>query len=124
VPVRGDSVRTTLQNQKGLNIQVLRALQQRIESAMYLFTNFKLAWRKLASIADAVALAFDWSGTGNSSPKGESADFMDIFDDMEPADSGETSAKHVHRIPPGAPNRYEDSLEDYSSALRSETEAR
>ncbi len=49
----------TLQKNMRLNIQVLQALVQRIESAFFLFSNYKYLWHKLASIQDGIALAAD-----------------------------------------------------------------
>ena len=45
-----------LQENKSLNLRVLRSLCNRIESALYLYTNYKYLWHKYASIADTIAL--------------------------------------------------------------------
>lgn len=59
IPVSIDEIIKTLQSKMVLNLQVLRALVQRIESAIFLINNYKYLWHKLASIADSIALGID-----------------------------------------------------------------
>lgn len=65
MPMSALDAQKALQKNLALNFQVLRALQQRIESALFLFSNFKSLWRKLASISDSIALASEWGGGGD-----------------------------------------------------------
>ncbi|MFW5688873.1 MAG: hypothetical protein ACOC1U_04800, partial [Spirochaetota bacterium] len=60
VPMGPDSIARRLYADISLNMQSLRGLVQRIESAMYLFRNYKYLWHKLASIADSIAIAYDF----------------------------------------------------------------
>ena len=57
MPIEEDKILTALQSNISLNLQVLRALVQRIESASFLFNNYKYLWHKLASIQDSLASA-------------------------------------------------------------------
>ncbi len=50
------SMQVYLQENKALNLRVLRSMCSRIESALYLYTNYKYLWHKYASIADTIAL--------------------------------------------------------------------
>lgn len=59
IPVEDHMVVHLLQKNMHLNIQVMQALVQRIESAIYLFKNYKYLWHKLASIQDSLALGSD-----------------------------------------------------------------
>ncbi|AHC13823.1 cyclic nucleotide-binding domain-containing protein [Salinispira pacifica] len=59
IPVEDHMVVHLLQKNMRLNIQVMQALVQRIESAIYLFKNYKYLWHKLASIQDSLALGSD-----------------------------------------------------------------
>lgn len=61
-PVEEDLLIPTLQKNMRLNLQVLQALVQRIESTVYLFKNYKYLWHKLASIQDSIALAGPFTG--------------------------------------------------------------
>jgi hypothetical protein len=58
-PLEGQLIVQTLQKNMLLNLQVLRALVQRIESSLFLFNNYKYLWHKLASIQDSIAMAAD-----------------------------------------------------------------
>jgi len=68
IPVKHEKIIHLLQSRISLNLQVLRALAQRIESAVFLFKNYKYLWHKFASIADTLALAGDFSDTPESGP--------------------------------------------------------
>ncbi|WP_028972800.1 hypothetical protein [Spirochaeta cellobiosiphila] len=57
LPVSVENLIQSLQSRIRLNLRVLRALVQRIESAVFLFKNYKYLWHKLASIQDSIALA-------------------------------------------------------------------
>ncbi|MBN2510748.1 MAG: cyclic nucleotide-binding domain-containing protein [Spirochaetales bacterium] len=70
-PVEQDRLLTTLQSKITFNLQVLRAINQRIESAVYLFRNYKYLWHKFASIADSLALAVPLGQNAQVSPKEE-----------------------------------------------------
>ena len=59
IPVSIDEIIQTLQSKMLLNLQVLRALVQRNESAIFLINNYKALWHKLASIADSIALGIE-----------------------------------------------------------------
>jgi len=59
IPVSIDEIIQTLQSKMILNLQVLRALVQRNESAIFLLNNYKYLWHKLASIADSIALGLE-----------------------------------------------------------------
>ena len=60
IPVKHEKIIHLLQSRISLNLQVLRALAQRIESAVFLHKNYKYLWHKFASIADTLALAGDF----------------------------------------------------------------
>ncbi|MFW5743464.1 MAG: cyclic nucleotide-binding domain-containing protein [Spirochaetota bacterium] len=60
VPVDPATLAERLATDAELNRQVFGGLVQRIESAIYLFRNYKYLWHKLASIADSIALAYDF----------------------------------------------------------------
>ena len=59
-PVEVEKFIGILQSNLAFNLQVLRALVQRIESSVFLFKNYKYLWHKFASIADSIALADDF----------------------------------------------------------------
>ncbi len=59
IPVSIDEIIKTLQSKMLLNLQVLRALVQRNESAIFLINNYKALWHKLASIADSIAIGIE-----------------------------------------------------------------
>jgi hypothetical protein len=63
IPVKHEEIMHLLQSRISLNLQVLRALVQRIESAVFLYNNYKYLWHKFASIADALALAGNFPET-------------------------------------------------------------
>jgi hypothetical protein len=63
IPVKHEKIIHLLQSRISLNLQVLRALAQRIESAVFLYKNYKYLWHKFASIADTLALAADFTDT-------------------------------------------------------------
>lgn len=124
-PIGSPDGEKELRSRKKLATLVLRSLQQRIESSIFLFKASKSAWRRLASIADAIALGFDWANE-DTEAQGldlddlggkQDKDFLDIFGDL-PTEEPDA----LERIPPGSPNRYKDSLQDYSEALRAEAE--
>lgn len=94
LPITNPELLVSIQSKKGLSYQVLRALQQRIESAVFLYNNYKYVWHRLASIADALALAHEW---GKAS----------------------TPVQTKQR-----PDRYKASLGDYSRSLRAEAQAK
>ncbi len=54
-PLAGD-----LAAQPALAVATLRGLTSAIESAGYLFRNYKYLWHKVASICDSIALAYDY----------------------------------------------------------------
>jgi len=56
LPVSIENLIASLQSRIRLNLRVLRALVQRIDSAVFLFKNYKYLWHKLASIQDSLAL--------------------------------------------------------------------
>lgn len=60
VPVAPQSLAQRLASDVDLNLRALQGLVQRVESGIYLFQNYKYLWHKLASIADAIALAYDF----------------------------------------------------------------
>ena len=60
-PVEQEQLLTTLQSKISFNLQVLKAINQRIESAIYLFKNYKYLWHKFASIADTLGLAVEFA---------------------------------------------------------------
>ena len=60
IPVSINEIIQTLQSKMILNLQVLRALVQRNESAIFLLNNYKYLWHKLASIADSIALGLEF----------------------------------------------------------------
>ncbi len=82
MPVDIDKLLPLFQSNIKLNLQVLRALSQRIESAVYLFNNYRYLWHKLASIQDSLTLAasqgHSHGKTGNSDRY--SASFSDYSD--------------------------------------------
>ena len=45
-----------MQKEMGFNFKIIRNLSARVESALYLYTNYKYLWHKYASIADSLAL--------------------------------------------------------------------
>ena len=59
VPISTDDIIKKLQSDMRLNLQVLRALIQRIDSSIFLFNNYKELWRRLATVADSIALSHD-----------------------------------------------------------------
>ena len=56
-PVDQRLIVQTLQQNMNLNLQVLKALIQRVESAIFLFRNYRYLWHKFALIQDSIALA-------------------------------------------------------------------
>ncbi len=61
IPVAAESLARRLGSDVDLNYRALQGLVQRVESAIYLFQNYKYLWHKLASIADSIALAYDFA---------------------------------------------------------------
>lgn len=59
IPVDSEKVLQLFQSNIKLNLQVLRALVQRIESAVYLFNNYRYLWHKLVVIQDSLAISSD-----------------------------------------------------------------
>ncbi|MFP4364569.1 MAG: hypothetical protein ACLFR1_11965 [Spirochaetia bacterium] len=57
MPMEPRKLVSYLQSKFSMNLQVLRALIQRTESAVFLIQNYKYLWHKLASIQDSLALA-------------------------------------------------------------------
>jgi hypothetical protein len=92
MPVPDEGVLLGIQSKRGMTLRVIRATQQCVENGIFLFTNYKALWRKLASIADSIALADDWAARGGATPP------VPGFD---------------------RPDRSADSLPEYSQALRS-----
>jgi len=70
LPITSDELLVSIQSRQPLALQVLRATQQCIESAVFLFNNFKYLWHKLASMTDALALASDWLAMPGQSQAG------------------------------------------------------
>lgn len=94
LPITSPELLVSIQSKKGLSYQVLRALQQRIESAIFLYNNYKFVWHRLASIADAIALAHEW---------------------------GKSASVPVAKV---RPDRYKAGLPEYSKSLRAEAVSR
>lgn len=65
-PVESQELLETFQKNMALNLQVLRALRQRIDSALFLAKNYRYLWHKLASIADSIALALPPQALGDA----------------------------------------------------------
>ncbi len=57
-PVRKEEMLAKVQRDNTLNFKMLRDLCGRVESSIYLYTNYKYLWHKYASIADSLALGF------------------------------------------------------------------
>ncbi len=60
VPVEPESLARRLGSDAALNGRALGGFVQRVESAIYLFRNYTYLWHKLASIADSIAIAYDF----------------------------------------------------------------
>jgi len=60
VPVEPESLARRLGSDAALNERALGGFVQRVESAIYLFRNYTYLWHKLASIADSIAIAYDF----------------------------------------------------------------
>ena len=60
-PVDHKLIVQTLQQNMKLNLQVLHALIQRVESAIFLFRNYRYLWHKFASIQDSLAIGAEIS---------------------------------------------------------------
>ncbi len=65
-PMETHLIAATLQKKMRLNLQVLQALVQRIESANFLFNNYKCLWHKLALIQDSIALGAELASPNES----------------------------------------------------------
>jgi hypothetical protein len=55
-PMRSEDMITLIHKDNSLNFKLLRNLCNRVDSAVYLYTNYKYLWHKYASIADSIAL--------------------------------------------------------------------
>lgn len=55
-PMKSEDLVTLIHKDNSLNFKLLRNLCTRVDSAVYLYTNYKYLWHKYASIADSLAL--------------------------------------------------------------------
>lgn len=65
-PMSHESLTKKMQSDVTLNLKIHRSLLSRIESAFYLFRNYKYLWHKVASIADSMALGCPLEETGTA----------------------------------------------------------
>ena len=90
-PVDHELIVQTLQQNMKLNLQVLHALIQRVESAIFLFRNYRYLWHKFASIQDSLALCAEISrkrGPSEETPRyklkfAEYASYLDSLIDAQ-----------------------------------------
>jgi hypothetical protein len=77
-PIDSQQLLETFQMNMALNLQVLRALRQRIDSALFLAKNYRYLWHKLASIADSIALALPPESLGKQGEEEPTRETSDL----------------------------------------------
>ncbi len=68
-PMEKEDLINLIHKDNSFNYKILRDLCSRIESSIYLYTNYKYLWHKYSSIADSIALALPGEKTSIYDPK-------------------------------------------------------